>query len=87
MPDLRVTELSTAFRVSTNDNLLAIYLASLIRSITSLHDVINNRVNNRHLARQAVINAREAAEKQAKMRIEKAKQAAEEKKKEEASKK
>jgi 26S proteasome regulatory subunit N8 len=33
--------------VKTNDNMLSIYLASLIRSITALHDLINNKLEFR----------------------------------------
>jgi len=30
--------------VKTNDMMLVIYLASLIRSVTALHDLINNKI-------------------------------------------
>lgn len=33
--------------VKTNDNVAAIYLASLIRSVTALHDLINNKLEFR----------------------------------------
>lgn len=36
-----------AFMVKTNDNMLSIYLASLIRSVTALHDLINNKLEFR----------------------------------------
>ena len=42
MPDLQLTELSAAFTANTNDNFMAIYIASLIRSICALHDLIKS---------------------------------------------
>lgn len=40
-------ELSYAMSVKTNDQLLAIYLSSLIRAITAFHDLIENKIQNR----------------------------------------
>lgn len=42
-----VGELSYAMSVKTNDQLLAIYLSSLIRAITAFHDLIENKIQNR----------------------------------------
>ncbi len=33
--------------MKTNDQLLAIYLSSLIRAITAFHDLIENKIQNR----------------------------------------
>lgn len=33
--------------VKTNDQLMAIYLSSLIRAITAFHDLIENKIQNR----------------------------------------
>jgi 26S proteasome regulatory subunit N8 len=41
------SELSYAMSVKTNDQLLAIYLSSLIRAITAFHDLIENKIQNR----------------------------------------
>lgn len=41
------SELSHAMSVKTNDQLLAIYLSSLIRAITAFHDLIENKIQNR----------------------------------------
>jgi len=46
-PDLKVKEIVKAFAVVTNDNMLVIYLSSLIRSIIALHNLINNKLHNR----------------------------------------
>ncbi|KAL5568516.1 hypothetical protein UlMin_025091 [Ulmus minor] len=43
LPNLNVTELIKAFAVKTSDIILVIYLASLIRSVIALHNLINNK--------------------------------------------
>jgi 26S proteasome regulatory subunit N8 len=35
--------------IKTNDQLMAIYLSSLIRAITAFHDLIENKIQNRQL--------------------------------------
>jgi len=44
LPNLNVPEMIRAFAVKSNDMLLVIYLSSLIRSIISLHNLINNKI-------------------------------------------
>lgn len=48
-PEERIesTELARAMSVKTNDQLMAIYLSSLIRAITAFHDLIENKIQNR----------------------------------------
>lgn len=41
------TELARAMSVKTNDQLMTIYISSLIRSITAFHDLIDNKIQNR----------------------------------------
>ena len=40
-------ELARAMSVKTNDQLMSIYLSSLIREITAFHDLIENKIQNR----------------------------------------
>lgn len=40
-------ELARAMAVKTNDQLMNIYLSSLIRAITAFHDLIENKIQNR----------------------------------------
>jgi len=47
LPNLKDKNLQKAFMIKTNDNMLAVYLASLIRSVTALHDLINNKLEFR----------------------------------------
>lgn len=44
------SELAHAMSVKTNDQLMSIYLSSLIRAITAFHDLIENKVQNRQIA-------------------------------------
>ena len=44
---LENSELVRAMSVKTNDQLMAIYLSSLIRAITAFHDLIENKIQNR----------------------------------------
>lgn len=41
------TELAHAMSVKTNDQLMSIYLSSLIRAITAFHDLIDNKIQNK----------------------------------------
>lgn len=41
------SELARAMSVKTNDQLMAIYISSLIRAITAFHDLIENKIQNR----------------------------------------
>ncbi|OJJ30723.1 hypothetical protein ASPWEDRAFT_46376 [Aspergillus wentii DTO 134E9] len=41
------SDLARAMSIKTNDQLMAIYLSSLIRAITAFHDLIENKIQNR----------------------------------------
>lgn len=41
------TELARAMSIKTNDQLMSIYLSSLIRAITAFHDLIENKIQNK----------------------------------------
>lgn len=43
----RDAELTRAMSVKTNDQLMSIYLSSLIRAITAFHDLIENKIQNK----------------------------------------
>lgn len=55
------SELSHALSVKTNDQLLAIYLSSLIRAITAFHDLIENKIQNRQQQEEKEAKKEEAA--------------------------
>lgn len=46
------SELARAMSVKTNDQLMSIYLSSLIRAITAFHDLIENKIQNRQAAEE-----------------------------------
>lgn len=45
-------ELARAMSIKTNDQLMAIYLSSLIRAITAFHDLIENKIQNKQAAEE-----------------------------------
>lgn len=56
-------ELSYAMSIKTNDQLMAIYLSSLIRAITAFHDLIENKIQNRQQQEDKEAKKDEAASK------------------------
>jgi len=53
LPNLNVEEMSKSFSTKTNDMMFVIYLSSLIRSILALHNLINNKIENRDAEKKA----------------------------------
>ncbi|EDO45776.1 predicted protein [Nematostella vectensis] len=47
LPNLDIEDFCKAVTVKTNDQMLVVYVASLIRSIIALHNLISNKVTNR----------------------------------------
>ncbi|KAL2825428.1 maintenance of mitochondrial structure and function-domain-containing protein [Aspergillus cavernicola] len=45
-PPTENTELARAMSIKTNDQLMAIYLSSLVRAVTAYHDLIENKIQN-----------------------------------------
>lgn len=45
LPNLKIEEMVRSFSVKSNDYMYVIYVSGLIRSILSLHDLINNKIN------------------------------------------
>lgn len=63
LPNLNVDEFSKAFVVKTNDQLLVVYLASLIRAVIALHELIQNKVANREAERQEATSSSSSSAK------------------------
>ncbi|KAL5121471.1 proteasome regulatory particle subunit [Pleosporales sp. CAS-2024a] len=53
-------ELARAMSIKTNDQLMAIYLSSLIRAITAFHDLIENKIKNKQQAEDKEAGKEEA---------------------------
>ncbi|KAK7114050.1 26S proteasome non-ATPase regulatory subunit 7-like [Littorina saxatilis] len=47
LPDVKLGNFVRSMYVKTNDQMLVVYLASLIRSIIALHNLIDNKIQNR----------------------------------------
>mmetsp|Transcript_3936 Transcript_3936/g.4429 ORF Transcript_3936/g.4429 Transcript_3936/m.4429 type:complete len:321 (-) Transcript_3936:742-1704(-) len=47
LPNLNVENLVKAFAVNSNDNMLVMYISSVIRSVIAIHDLINNKLWNK----------------------------------------
>lgn len=56
-------ELARAMSIKTNDQLMAIYLSSLIRAITAFHDLIDNKIQNKQQAEDKEVKKDEAKDK------------------------
>lgn len=47
LPDMSQNTFVDSLYVKTNDQMLVVYLAALVRSIVALHNLINNKLTNR----------------------------------------
>ena len=47
LPNLSMEAMVKAFAVKTNDMMAVVYVASMLRSILALHDLINNKIENK----------------------------------------
>jgi 26S proteasome regulatory subunit N8 len=47
LPDIANPQFVKSINVNTNDQMLVVYAASLIRSIIALHNLINNKLTNK----------------------------------------
>ena len=61
-PTKQNSELAHAMSIKTNDQLMAIYLSSLIRAITAFHDLIENKIQNRQQQEEKEAKKEEAKE-------------------------
>lgn len=59
LPNLSEAELVRAFAIKTNDSMLSVYLAAVIRSVIALHNLIRNKIDNKRIeaAQDAAENA------------------------------
>lgn len=47
LPDITTESFTDTLYVKTNDQMLVVYLASMVRSIVALHNLINNKLTNK----------------------------------------
>ena len=51
LPDVNLQSFVRAVNITTNDQMLVVYVAALIRSIIALHNLITNKLQNRDAER------------------------------------
>lgn len=54
LPNLNIPSVSKAFSVKTNDELMVIYLSSMIRAVIAMHNLIENKIVNREAEKNGV---------------------------------
>lgn len=59
VPDLTDANFIKSINVNTNDQMLVIYAASLIRSIIALHNLINNKLSNKEAEKEQTSGKKE----------------------------
>lgn len=64
LPNLNVEELSKSFASESNDMMMVVYLASLVRSVIALHNLIDNREERTEREREAINKEKAAKEKE-----------------------
>jgi 26S proteasome regulatory subunit N8 len=62
LPDVSSPETVKAFSVQTNDQLLVIYLASVVRAVIALHNLIDNKLENQDAERAEKLGKTETSE-------------------------
>jgi len=66
-----------AFSVKSNDHMYVLYVASLIKSVISLHNLINNKIHNKEIEAENTKKEKEAEDEKKKRQEESAKKAEE----------
>merc|ERR1711998_661418 len=62
LPNLSIESMVKAFSIKTNDMMVVIYLSSMIRSVIALHNLINNKIENKHAETKLANEKKEAAD-------------------------
>lgn len=62
LPNLQIDEMIKSFSVKTNDYMYILYVSSLIKSVISLHSLINNKIHNKELEEEIAKKEKEAEE-------------------------
>ena len=87
LPNLDANDLSSAMSATTSDQMLVVYLATLLRASIALHNLINNKIENQEAERKSEAGPEEKKkEKEEKEKKEKGKEADKDQKKKAAGK-
>ena len=79
LPNLKLPEMVKNFSVKSNDYMYVLYISSLVRSILSLHTLINNKINAKDIESEKAKMLKEEEEEKIKKKEEDEKKAAEKK--------
>lgn len=63
IPNMEKEELVSAMTVKTSDQMLVMYLGSVVRATIALHNLIDNQINNQQLEKEADEGVNSAGEK------------------------
>lgn len=66
-----------SFSVKSNDHMYVLYVAGLIKSVISIHDLINNKIHNKEMEADNLKKEKEAEEEKKQRQAESAKKAEE----------
>lgn len=77
LPNLQIEEMMKAFSVKSNDYMYVLYVSSLIKSVISLHNLINNKIHNKEQEEEQAKKEKEAEEEKKKKQEESAAKAEE----------
>lgn len=78
LPNLKLDEMVKGFSVKTNDYMHVIYVSSLIKSVISLHNLINNKITTKEIEAENTKKEKEREEDLKKKKEEEAKKKVEE---------
>lgn len=67
LPDVGLQEFVKSLYIKTNDQMLVVYLASLVRSVVALHNLINNKITNRDAEKKESTTAKKEEPKDKKV--------------------
>jgi len=63
LPNLSVESMVKAFAIKTNDMMVLIYVSSMIRSVIALHNLINNKIENKDVENKKTKDAADKIKK------------------------
>lgn len=72
LPNLKVEDMVRSFSVKSNDYMYVMYVSNLVRTILSLHDLVNNKIQMKEIETQ---NAEKEREREAELRKKKEEEA------------
>jgi 26S proteasome regulatory subunit N8 len=77
LPNLQLEEMIKSFSVKSNDYMYVLYVCSMIKSVISLHNLINNKIHNKETEQDVLKKEKEAEDEKKKREEESAKKAEE----------